>query len=510
MSPTRDTFRDLLGTLRRGWWLILACALLSGATAFVISLSQTKRYTASASLLFRDPAFDQTLFGGSNVPTDDPARQADTNLRLVRLRKVAERTAARPDVFLSAKQVHDAVEVSADRQADVVVIQATSEDPVLAAKLANVYGGEFIDLRREADRQTIFRAQRAIERQIAALEKQGNTGRQNADSLLRRAEQLYVLASLQTGNVELVERARPPTRPSSPRTERNTALGLLLGGLLGVGLVLLRGRLDRRLRTSESLEDAFGRPLLARVPVADDLREGLATPRSPTQDAFSTLWTNLRYFNVTRKVDSVLVTSSSRGDGKSTVALNLAAAATRTGHRALLLEADLRRPSLARVSRTSPSNGLTQTLVGATSIDEATAELALSADADPTGDGRHIDVIFAGPISPNPAEMLDSQAMRSLLTAARELYDLVVIDTPPISLVPDAIPLAQQVGAVVVVARTGQTTRDEAAGLKGQLAALDAPFVGVVENHAPLEARDYYYGHSENEVPSKSTVAVRS
>ena len=263
--------------------------------------------------------------------------------------------------------------------------------------------------------KTIFDAQQLVEEQIKTVRARGDSER--ASSLRDRAEQLYVLGSLQTGNAEQVQRAERPDSPASPKPVRSTVLGLLFGGLLGIGLVLLRARLDRRLRTTEALEEAFSRPVLALVPVAKEFDTGIPARRSRAEEAFSTLWTNLRYFNVTRKIDSVIVTSTRSGDGKTTVALNLATAAARTGSRVLLLEADLRRPSLwERISPGQPLlGGLTQVLAGGTNLEDVTTKLETGDAVGLNGDKRELDVVVAGQVPPNPAEMLDSEPMRELL-----------------------------------------------------------------------------------------------
>jgi capsular exopolysaccharide synthesis family protein len=249
------------------------------------------------------------------------------------------------------------------------------------------------------------------------------------------------------------------------------------------------------------LEEAFSRPVLALVPVAKDFDRGIPARRSRAEEAFSTLWTNLRYFNVTRKIDSVMVTSTRSGDGKTTVALNLATAAARTGSRVLLLEADLRRPSLwDRIFPGQPLlGGLTQVLAGGATLHEMTAKLDTDDDGPMQGGKRQLDVVVAGQVPPNPAEMLDSEPMRELLREARQYYDLVVVDAPPSTVVPDAIPVLQQVSAVLVVARAGTTTRDEAAELSSQLKLLDAPLVGVVANYAAeADTGSGYYYYAEN------------
>ena len=475
--------------------LIVGCMTLLGGLALGMALSQPKQYTASASLLFRDPAFDQKLFGSTFLSgSKDPDREAATNLTLVGMKQVADRTAARSDVALTSKQVRDAVKVEPDGRSDVVAVRATLPDPFAAATVANAFATEFINNRRESDQRTIFNAQRLVQKQIADLNTQSVASSAQAGSLRDRAEQLSVLGSLQTGNAELVQRAEASNDPSAPRPKRNTAIGLLFGGLLGIGLAFLRDKLDRRLRTVESLAAAFRRPVLARVPLTTTFHGGLPAQRSMADEAFSTLWTNLRYFNVTRGIHSVLVTSPTSGDGKSTVALNLAAAAARSGSRVLLIETDLRRPSLARVTGTATRpGGLTQVLAGVVPFERAVFKFPVTVSTDGHGPERSIDILFAGPIPPNPAEMLDSDGMRQLLQGAHEHYDLVVLDTPPLLVVPDAVPLLRQVSAVLAVGRLAATTRDAVAELESKLAILEAPLVGVVANYVSEVGAEYYY-----------------
>ena len=477
--------------------------VLLGTAAFSMSLSQPKQYTAEAALLFRDPAFDQKLFGSTFLGgSRDPDREAATNVALVGMKQVARRTAARADIDLTAKEVQAAVVVAPDGRSDVVTVRTTLDDPSTATAVANAFATEFVSIRREADRRTIFNAQRLVDRQLADIKDRGDLGGSRANSLRERGEELSVLGSLQTGNAELVQRAEPPAGPSGPRPKRNAAIGLLLGLLLGIGAAFLRDRLDRRLRTLESLEQAFDRPILARIPLTDTFKGGFPPARSPAEEAFSALWTNLRYFNVTSGIESVLVTSPTSGDGKSTVALNLAAAAARSGSSVLLVETDLRRPSLAGVIARSPQSngarprrvsGLTQVLAGVIPFERAVIAISVADPDGPRGDRKEMDVLLAGPIPPNPAEMLDSSGMRELLVQAREHYDLVVLDTPPPLVVPDPVPLLGQVSAVLAVGRLGTITRDSVSALRSQLTMLDAPLVGVVANCTPEVRGDYYY-----------------
>jgi len=207
----------------------IVCALIVPATAFGYSLLQEKEYSASASLLFRDPGFAQKLFGTSFfTPSSDPDREAATNLRLVSLGVVAGRTADRLGGDLTRDEIADDVEASSAGQSNVVNITATADTPRLAARLANTFAEEYIAFRREADRTKIEQTLDIIRGQLAGLSPQDLTGTRGRE-LERQKGQLELLRSLQTGNAELVEPADPPTSPSSPRTLRNLIVGLLVG-----------------------------------------------------------------------------------------------------------------------------------------------------------------------------------------------------------------------------------------------------------------------------------------
>jgi receptor protein-tyrosine kinase len=206
---------------------------------------------------------------------------------------------------------------------------------------------------------------------------------------------------------------------------------------------------------------------------------------------------NLRYFNVDHTVRSVVVTSVAPGDGKSTVAWNLAFAAAGAGSRVLLIEADLRHPSLAASAghlRRAP--GLSTVLSGSDGFTDAVQEVPVGRTADGALAEHAFDVLVAGPIPPNPVDLIDSQRMRDLLNHAESTYDLVVIDTPPIAVVSDAVPLLKEVSGVLVVIRLERDTRDAVAHLRDQLENLDAPTLGVVANGLKMDrTAGYGYGY---------------
>ena len=497
-SPATDSWNSLsiLGTLRRHVAVILACLILVPATAAAISLLQTKQYSASAALLFRDPQLDQKLFGSSFLDQSrDPAREAATNAELVSQQSVAARTAQRVGGVLTPKQIGEVVEASPEGQSDLVSVTATQPDPRFAARLANTYANEYIAIRREADRAKIGEAQQLVQRQLRALPADARSG-PDGQSLRDRGEQLQILASLQTGNAEVAQEAVPPPDPSSPKTVRNVVLGLALGLALGVGLALLFERLDRRLRAPKEVEDIFERPVLAVVPETPELSEeeqaGPASLSFQEAEAFRMLRANLRYFNVDREIKSVLVTSASPGDGKSTVAWHLAAAAAAAGDKVLLIEADLRDPDLSTQHGLTSSQGLSTVLAGQANPDELLHQVPVASPRR-GGEVPTMHVLTAGPLPPNPTDLMESEAMRSIVRDAEA--DLVVVDTPPTSIVSDAIPLLSEVSGVIVVVRLEKNTRESTTHLRDQLKNLGARTLGIVVNGMSRQSGLYGYGY---------------
>jgi succinoglycan biosynthesis transport protein ExoP len=488
----------ILRTVRHRGLLVATCVVLATGAALGFSALQTKRYTATASLLFRNPVLAQQASGVSVVNQNDPQGDRSTNVRLVELGNAASGAAAALGGGLTPKRVRDSVHVSAQGQSDVVSVSAKWTGPRRAADIANAFAHAFIAERQRSARESIASAIGLVEQQYGALTPRQRATSQGQD-LRDRAESLRILSALQTGNAELVQSATAPSSPASPKPVRNAIVGGVLGLLLGLGLAYLWERLDRRLREPEEISAAFAAPMLGIIPHGqwDPSVNGNDARRGRVDlEPFFMLRANLRYFDVSRRVRSVLVTSAASAEGKTTTAWSLSVAAASMGTRTLLIEGDLRRPSLSVVPGLASETGLARAIVVDDSAAGAIQSVPVQTRTNGSSEGRALDVLVAGAVPPNPGELLESESMGRLLEWAEEQYELVVIDTPPLSVVADAVPLIKRVDGVIVVSRLGRSTRDGLGRLRDRLEHLDAPVLGVVVNDAGRGA-DYGYGYAQ-------------
>jgi len=491
----------VLTVLRRRWWVILLFTVLAAAAAFAFSKHETKQYTATTSVLFPNPQLQQQASGLQVLPTsptEDPTIMA-TNLQLLSSQAGVASATAR-QVGLSAAAVHSAISVSQEGQTSVALVSATSTSPSLAARIANRYVHNFIAIQTAQQRAQVRQALTLVERQLGAMSLQQQAGT-NGQSLVDRAESLRILARLQNGGAQVVKPASVPTSPSSPQLSRNTALGLLVGLLLGLVLAFLLERFDRRMKTVDDLEETYRLPLLSIVPLSKSLaktyQERQASPAHHGEhEVFRMLRAYLRYFNVDRKINSVLVASAAPGDGKTTVAHNLAEAAQETGTKTLLIDADMRRPAIAAYYGISQVPGLSEVLSHHVQPLDAIHSIPIATRVNGSVSEVALDVLVAGMSPPNPAELIESNAMSDLLSWAAEHYDLVVIDTPPLSVVSDAIPLVAKVDGVVIVSALGKNSRDAAAFLRERMSSMSATLLGVVANGVKAKGKQGYgYGY---------------
>jgi succinoglycan biosynthesis transport protein ExoP len=503
------SLEQAIGVLRRRWPWVLICFVLFAGAAFAYSKHQTKKYTATASLVFNNNQTNQQAAGLQAVSVNNQQAQQNTNVKLVQLGDMSSKTALKLGQGLTKEKVSESLSVGAQGESNIVSVSATAVSPILAAEIANTYAEVFVKEQQNSNHAYYASALALVNKQLAALTPKERLS-PSGIALAGRTQSLGVLAELRSGNVQIAETAAVPTSPSSPKTTRNTLLGAALGLLLGLAIAFLLERFDRRIREPKDLESLYGLPLLGVVPESSALSRTSRRGRDPQgllpasdAEAFHLIRAHLRYFNVDRELRTLLIASAAPGDGKTTVARHLAAAAARMGSRVLLVECDLRRPTVAEQFDLPTGPGLSDVLIGAVPMGEAIQSVELDAPAVGLSGGRVLNVLVAGAVlPPNPGELIESHAMESLLEQARSAYDLIVIDTPPLTAVSDAFPLLRKVDGVVIVGRVGRNRRDVAERLHETLAGVGAPLLGVIANGVKSSGRGSYgYAYDYAQAP---------
>jgi len=308
--------------------------------------------------------------------------------------------------------------------------------------------------------------------------------------LMQKQQEARIAEASTISSAKIIDPALTPSSPIKPNKRKNLALGFILGLMLGVGLAFLLEYMDQTIKTVEDVKELLGLSIygiIPRIPFADEDRElpskQLVTSlpaKSPVIEAFRAVRTNLSYAMAKEKHQLIMVTSSLPNEGKSTVSGNLAVILSQTGAKVLLVGCDLRRPSLYQMFDQPGKPGLTELLVN--QDQNALRQL----------DNPRLDLLPAGSIPPNPAELLDSPRMKKLLTMLRERYDYVVIDAPPVLPVTDAQILAPLVDRVLVVIEPCRVPTSAAQQMVESLRAVNANILGVILNDKSGRGFKYY------------------
>lgn len=462
--------------LRRAPIIILVTLLCAGAAA-AFAYANRDTYESTAQLLFRQTIGPEQAAQGLNPGAPDADNLAQDNVARVDSRRVGVET-ARQLGDLAAEDVESDVTVTGQQDSDVVNVVATADSPEGAAELANAFAEAAVRQAR-ADQTALTLANlRSVNGQLRALspgQRRGDVGTE----LRARRDSLRTLADAGVGSPQIIQPGYAPEDKSGSPLE-TILLGTLFGLILGVGLALLREQMDRRLHHAAEVSAAFDAPVLTTVPRNRKLKRHVPFAELPPQvvEAFRMLQMNLR-FQPGRPVRSVLVTSSRSREGKTTVAWNLACAAASSGLAVTLIEADMRRPSMAKRYGIEAAPGLSEVLRGEVLIANAIQSVpTLRGEQDTNGHLRPLNVLVAGQPPPDPWALVQSPAMTRVLELVAR--DLVIIDAPPIPHVADAIALLRHVDGVLVCVWVNSTSGPEAERLRHQLGNLEARVLGVV------------------------------
>lgn len=492
-EPTLGTYLAVL--LRRKWWVV-SVTVLGLVLALGYSLSQPKAYSASAQLLVQpvDPGITSGGTTQSVTPTD-----VLTELQLVTSAPVKAAVAKQ----LGSIPVVTAAEVG---QTNVISVTATAASPTRAADVANAYANAFVTYRRSVTTSNLTAAETQLTQQIATIDAQAKSLGTSASAaaevsalltqeaaLKDQLAQLQVSGAVSTGGVQVVTPATAPTAPSSPKPSRDAILGLVLGLLLGIGAAFLVESLDDTVRLKEEVERLTdGRPVLGLVPMVGSWKDKQQTmvvsqmaPSSVAGEAYRSLRTSLQFAALDSKAQVLLVTSPSETEGKSSTVANLGVVLAQAGERVVLVSCDLRRPRLGSFFGLDENVGLTSVLLDQVSLANA---------IQPVPGVERLSVLASGERPGDPTGVLGSTRLIELIDELRQSYDMVLVDSPPVLPVTDAVILAQVVDGTVLVAAAGQTRGKELRRATEALSLVKASVVGVVLNEV-TSSTGYGYGY---------------
>jgi polysaccharide biosynthesis transport protein len=441
--------RDYIQFVRRRWWLLVLGPLVAGLSAFAVSKSMTPIYDATATMLVNQTQTPGVILYNDILTSE---RLTNTYAELVKRRPVLTEVRRRLGLPVTEEQLAAKVSVSTVRNTQLLRIKAEDPDPALATSIANTLAQAFIE---DNDRQL---------------------GR--------------------PGTVSVVQEAAVPTSPVKPNIPLNVGLAIVLGLMLAGGIAMVLEYLDDTLKDAEDLEALGGISTLASINrFKPDKKSGLAfTERSDQKDSHSLesyrrLRTSIHFARFGSALKTILVTSANPREGKSTTVANLAIIMAQAGDKVIVVDTDLRRPSIHSFFKVQNSFGLTGLLLSETE-DPAQALLPTRFE--------NLRVLPSGPLPPNPSELLMSPPVAELMRKLGEQADYVIFDSPPIMAVTDASILASRSDGTILVVEAGKTRSQPVIGAAECIAEAKSRLVGVVLNKVKKRGRSYsyyYYGY---------------
>jgi capsular exopolysaccharide synthesis family protein len=454
--------RSGLRLLRERWRLILVVALVATAASGFLTWRETPQYASRVTLFVSawgsvDDEDTAAAYQGSLLSQ----QKVKSYTELLRGHLVMSGVVSELDLDLTPRQLSGKVSSAAIPDTSLLTVTVRDPSPTRAQRIAEAIGTEFVEL-------------------VPVLE-----GRANGRSPVQ---------------VTVVSPAEVPSAPVSPQPVRNIGLAAVVGLLAGFGLAVARRALDTSVKTVEQVEEISGVPSLGVVPFdSTAARSPLIAPTvaTPRAEAFRKVRTSLQFMDVDRSHQVMLVTSAVPTEGKSLTACNLAVALAEAEKRVILVDGDLRRPTVARYLGLPNGVGMTSVLLGQARLEEAVQWWG----------GQFLATLTSGPIPPNPTALLTSHRLRSLLGELRDTYDLIVIDSPPVLPVADAAALATACDGVAVVVRHGKTRHEQLRAVVRAMESAGGSVLGTILNQAPHERGSYYnyeYGQPRGRARNRS------
>jgi non-specific protein-tyrosine kinase len=518
--------RYYLRLLKKWLWLIILGGILGGGAAYGFSKMSTPIYQSTVTLLISQGAGS---LGDTYTGMLTSQYVAPTYVEQIQSSAVLKQVASDLNIATPSGQLPASVAAQRVQNTQLLRVSVLDTDPARAQAIANQIAKVFNDQTNAFQMQRYRLVQDDLDRQVADVRKKiddtqkalsplGNASdARNANEpefvrterarlqmelstvqaqyyvLLQSAQSTRLAAARYSDAVTVSSPADLPRSPVSPRTSQDALLGLVVGMMLGAGIAFLIEYLDDSLKTSEDVTRVLQLSTLgnvARFPKSS--QSPLVTmdaPRAPYAEAYRNLRTNLQFSLLVDSAAAVVLSSAEPGEGKTTTVANLAVVMAQTGKRVILVDTDLRRPTLHQMFRLPAEPGLTDLFLNNQTLDQVIRETTVP--------GLHL--LACGKLPPNPAELLASAWMDRLILALKERYDIVLFDSPPILPVTDAVLLASKTKHLLWVISAGKTRTDALRRAREALAQVDAKVVGIVLNRITSGGGyGYYYYYSKD------------
>jgi tyrosine-protein kinase len=475
-----ERWHALVKIARRRWLLVVSITLAATVVAGVVASTQVKQYAATAKLLLSNSDVVGSTSPQGSSANPDPVRDTNTKVGLIKLGTVGELVRTRLGLHTPVTQLVGKVDATVEGTSNIVDIKATDGDPVRAAAIANAFASEYVAFRQRVAKASLQEAARSLGQQLAALTRAQRRSPQGA-ALKARLRALKLDSAIQTGGAEVVLKASRPTHPAAPQPLRSAVLGGVIGLLLALLTVALLELTNRRIKDEDEAESGFGVPVLAHIPrrAARAHKAALLNGGWAQHEGYERLATNLVFAGRYQAVSSLMITSPGPQDGKTTVTLGLARALALMGKRVIVIEGDLRRPALAAATDVLADEG-----TDAASLDDHLVPLDLGTmrrrNGAPNEYEGSVSVLPAGPVPASVSGLLARPEAAATLRAYRSICDFVLIDTPPIGVVNDALALVDVVDAAVVISRLRWTPSAALRGALRTLRGIGVPVLGIV------------------------------
>jgi polysaccharide biosynthesis transport protein len=480
--------RVYLRALWRWKWIFLVIVVLIPVAVYVVVSREHKTYESSALLEIQPVANETAQFSAGGAPSS--AQILNATAALLTTTPVADRAARHlPPPRPTGRSLLRSVSASANVATGFITVTARAHAPRRAAQIANAFASAVAVTRANQAIKSLNNDIAEMNQELNSLPNGAHSARAQLKQQIQRDEALRVA---QGSNAQILQSAVPAATPVSPHVRSAVVLALVAALLLGFVAVAVAEVADRRLRKIEDLERLVGSPALGVVP------EAAFSGKLPTVaviEAFHALQAALTYFNVDKVQRSLIVSSPAQGDGKTTVAIQLAKACALAGADVILIDADLRHPQIAKRLGIRHGAGLASVLAGKVSPEDA----LVSHEFTPALRHGSLRVLASTEIAPNPAQLLASERMSALLERLPSDIDRVIIDTSPALIVADSFPLFRAASGTLLVSRLNRTYKEAIRRLAWTVRNAGGTILGTVATGA--ESRDHYGRYDYGQVP---------